>query len=93
MSSKELKFVSGCDIIKLTIQINGQSAYLDRNAVKMIELMNDLQITTVSVGMLKAGGIITFAAWYPWYLKLWYHLRYMRHSNPMLKSKRQFIIL
>lgn len=47
-------------------------------------------------GSLRVGDTITFegAPYYPWYLKLWYHLRYMRHNNPMYKKPelRQFVV-
>lgn len=58
--------------------------------------MNEIIITT-SVGTLRKGDIMTFeyVSYYPWYKWFWYHLRYMRHNNPMFKpvELRQFIIL
>lgn len=55
------------------------------------------QITIGSInGSLRVGDTITFEGvpYYPWYLKLWYHLRYMRHNNPMYKKPelRQFVV-
>lgn len=53
-------------------------------------------ITTSLTGSLRVGDLITFEGvpHYPWYLKLWYHLRYMRHNNPMFKPRelRMFVV-
>lgn len=54
-----------------------------------------LELTAIG-GSLRVGDIVTFEGvpYWPWYLKLWYHLRYMRHNNPMYKPKelRQFVV-
>lgn len=54
-----------------------------------------IDLNTIS-GSLQVGDVITFEGvpYYPWYLKLWYHLRYMRHNNPMYKKPelRQFVV-
>lgn len=47
-------------------------------------------------GALKLGDILSFTGvrWWPWYKWLWYHLYYMRHTNPMFKPAelRQFVV-
>lgn len=57
---------------------------------------NPSLITTATGGSLRVGDVISFdyVPYYPWYKWLWYHLRYMRHANPMFKKKelRQFVI-
>lgn len=56
-----------------------------------------IKITTISGGGLIAGDIVTFKGvrWWPWYKRLWYHLRYMRHNNPMFKPEifRRFVVM
>lgn len=63
----------------------------DVNPVKLPSL-----ITMAIGGSLRIGDVITFdfVPYYPWYKWLWYHLRYMRHTNPMFKKKelRQFVV-
>lgn len=53
-------------------------------------------IATAVGGTLRAGDIITFEGvlYWPWYKRIWLHLRYMRHNNPMFKPKelRQFVV-
>lgn len=55
-----------------------------------------LLISTASGNSLRMGDIISFAGirWWPWYKRLWYHFRYMRHNNPMFKpiELRQFVV-
>lgn len=57
--------------------------------------MTDL-ITGSLRGSLQVGDVITFETvpYYSWYMKLWYHLRYMRHNNLMYKpiELRQFVV-
>lgn len=57
-----------------------------------MKLDNNLIITTIS-GSLNVGDVITFEGpYWPWYIKLWYAIRYMKHNNPTYKSKRQFVV-
>lgn len=57
---------------------------------------NPSLITMAIASSLRVGDVISFdyVPYYPWYKWLWYHLRYMRHTNPMFKKKelRQFVI-
>lgn len=50
------------------------------------------KLTTLYGGYLRAGDVITFSRHYPWWLKLWYHVRYFRHNNPLYKAPRQFVV-
>lgn len=47
-------------------------------------------------GTLKLGDIVAIndVLYYSWSKFLWYHMRYMRHNNPMFKPAelRQFVV-